>query len=138
MGRSRARIAAHRGPYTHRTGAALLEAMVALTILAVAGMWAVAMANQSADAIRRVREADAETRRASGFLDAVALWPREDLDRHLGDRREGEWVLSVERPALSLYTIVLSTAPDSAAGRPIGRVLLSTALFRPEGPDASR
>jgi len=117
--------------------AALLEVMVALTILTVAGTWAVAMANQSADAIRRVREADAETRRASGFLDAVALWPREDLDRHLGDHREGGWVLTVERPALSLYTIVLSTAPDTAAGRPLGRVLLSTALFRPEAPDAS-
>jgi hypothetical protein len=138
MRRSRVGIVAHRGRRTHRTGAALLEAMVALTILTVAGAWAVAMANQSADAIRRVREADAEIRRASGFLDAVALWPREDLDRRLGDRREGEWVLSVERPALSLYTIVLSTAPDSEAGRPTGRVLLSTALFRPEALDASR
>lgn len=120
-----------------RTGAALLEVMVALTILTVAGIWAVAMANQAAEAIRRVRDADAETRRASGFLEAIALWPREDLDRHLGDQREGGWVLTVRRPAPSLYTIVLGSAPDSANGRPFSRLLLSTALFRPEAPDAA-
>ena len=77
--------------------AALLEAMVALTILTIAGTWAVVLADQSAEAIRRVRIADTEIRRASGFLDAVALWPREDLDRHLGDRREGTWILSIDR-----------------------------------------
>jgi hypothetical protein len=112
--------------------------MVALTILVVAGAWAVAMANQSADAIRRVRDADVETRRASGFLEAVALWPREDLDRHLGGRREGAWVLEVQRPTPSLYTVILCSAPDSAHGRPFARELLRTALFRPEAPHAAR
>jgi type II secretory pathway pseudopilin PulG len=123
---------------SQRNGAALLEVMVALTILAVAGMWAVALVNQSVEAIHQVREADIAIRRANGFMEAVALWPRQDLDRHLGRHREGEWVLTVQRPAMSLYTIVLSAVPDTLDGRPLGRDLLSTAVFRPEVPDSAR
>ncbi len=134
---ARWRGARHGASRQRRRGVALLEAMVAMTIMAIAGTWAVAMANQAADAVRRTRDADTETRRASAFLDAVALWPRDDLDRHLGDHHEGPWLLTVDRPALSLYTIVLSASPDSAHGRFYRRVLISTALFRPWTGDAT-
>jgi type II secretory pathway pseudopilin PulG len=121
----------------HRRGTALLEAMVAVTILAVAGAWAVAMASQSAEAVRRARVADTETRQASAFLDAVALWPREDLDRHLGDRPEGRWVLTVERPGATLYVVVLSTRADGVAEPRPGRQLLQTVLYRRLPSDAA-
>ncbi len=126
-----------------RAGVALLEAMVALTILAMAGIWAIAMASEAGAAVRRAHAADEEIRRASAFLDAVALWPRADLDRHLGDRPEGRWILHVERPAPTLYTVVLSTAIDTVAGLPDakpmgGRELLRTALYRPEAPNVPR
>jgi len=114
----------------------LLEAMVALMIVAVAGVWAVAMANASAEAIHRAQEADADTRRASGFLDALMLWPREDLDRHLGSHVEGSWVLTIQRPSATVYTVELATAPDSAHGQSIGRELVHTAVYRPESDDA--
>ena len=106
--------------------------MVALTILTVAGVSAIAMASQGTAAVTRAREAEVETRRASNFLDAVALWPRDDLDRHLGDRREGAWILTVDRPYPTLYTIRIRTAPDSVHGRPLSRELLSTVLYRPD------
>jgi len=106
--------------------------MVALTILTVAGVSAAAMANQATAAVAQARTADTETRRASGFLDAVALWPRDDLDRHLGDRREGAWILTVDRPLPTLYTVVLRTAYDTARGRRFSRELLRTVLYRPE------
>ena len=108
-----------------RRGAVLLEAIVALTILAIAGAVIVALAADSARAIERAASADAATRRASAFLDAVALWPREDLDRHLGARPEGEWKLIVERPTQTLYTVTLA---DSTATKTI----LRTTLFRAE------
>jgi hypothetical protein len=108
----------------------LLEVIVALTVLTIAGAAAIAMASQAAQAVVHIRHAEDETRRASGFLDAVALWPREDLDRHLGDHREGSWILTVDRPTLTLYLIILATAPDSASGRYTSRELLRTVLYR--------
>jgi type II secretory pathway pseudopilin PulG len=107
------------------SGVALLEAIVALTILGIAGTSAVVMASESARTVRRAREADAEVREASAFLDAVSLWSREDLDRHLGSRAEGPWRLRVDRPTQTLYTVALT---DSAGGPE----LLRTALFRPD------
>lgn len=107
----------------------LLEAIVALTILAISATTMVSLAASSLDAVSRADRLDAETRRASALLDAVALWPRADLDRHLGDRPEGPWDLRVDRPAPTLYVIALR---DTATGA----VLLATSLYRPEAPDA--
>lgn len=107
-----------------RRGAALLEVIVALTILSIAGGSALAVATQSAAAIGRVREKDAELRSASALLHSVVLWPREDLDRHLGTRRQGHMLMRVERSDQQLYTIVLM---DSLGGN-----LLRTDVFRPE------
>jgi type II secretory pathway pseudopilin PulG len=106
----------------------LLEAMVALVIVSVAGTAAVTLVGQSADVVRRAREADAEVREASAFLHAVTLWTREDLDRRLGVRPQGAWRLEVQRPSPTLYEVVLL---DSAGGGE----LLRTALFRPEPVD---
>lgn len=110
-----------------RQGVVLLEAIVALTILATAGAAVVALAVDSARAVERAAAADVAAQRASALLDAVALWPREDLDRHLGTRDEGPWRMTVGRPTPTLYTVVLS---DSAERR----VLLATLLFRAEQP----
>lgn len=108
-----------------RKGAVLLEAIVAVVILAVAGTTAVTLVGQSADAVRRAREADAEAREASAFLHAVSLWTRDDLDLRLGDRPQGDWRLQVQRPSPTLYEVTLV---DSARTR----VILRTSLFRPE------
>lgn len=112
-----------------RHGVVLLEAIVAMTILAVVGAAVVALAADSAHAVERATSADAATARASAFLDAVALWPREDLDRHLGTRDEGPWRMTVGRPVPTLYTVALA---DSAERR----ILLTTVLFRAEAPHA--
>ena len=106
-------------------GAALLEVIVAVAILATAGTAAVAMASESARAVERARAADLRAREASAFLDAVALWPREDLDRRLGERPQGPWRLRIGRPDPELYTVALV---DTASGAD----LLRTALFRPD------
>lgn len=106
-----------------RRGAALLEVLVALTILVVTGAAILGLANEAAGTLRRARAREAEIRRASALFDAVTLWPREDLDRHLGERVQGPWWLRVDRPELTLYTIVLrdSLGQDE---------LLRTAVYR--------
>jgi type II secretory pathway pseudopilin PulG len=104
-------------------GAALLEVMVALVVLGVSGAAAAAMTSQASDAIRQAQAHEAALREASAFLDAVALWSREDLDRRLGDRAQGPWRLRIDRPAETLYVVSLH---DGASGQE----LLRTSLFR--------
>ena len=106
-----------------RRGFALLEAIVALAIITIAGVAAAIAVRQGVETVSRVTANEVTVRRASAFMDAVALWPRADLDRHLGDRAEGPWRLHVDRPLPALYLVTLS---DSA------RELLRTALYRPD------
>lgn len=107
-----------------RRGVVLFEVLVALTILAAIGASVVAFAAESGVAVARAREAEREMRRANALLTAVSLWPRADLDRHLGDRPEGPWSMRVDRLAPTLYSVVLS---DSTRRRTI----LATMLYRP-------
>jgi type II secretory pathway pseudopilin PulG len=108
-----------------RSGAVLLEAIVAVVILAVAGTSAVTIVSQGADSVRRAREADVEAREASALMHAVALWTREDLDRRLGSRPQGPWRLSIQRPDPLLYDLALMDSTGT-------RVILRTSLFRPD------
>lgn len=126
----RSRDALGRAP---RRGAVLLEAIVALTMLAIGGVAMVALASASLRAIVRVRTAEAELRRANALLSAVALWPREDLDRHLGTHPQGPWQLRVDRPSATLYVLTLGDSADPALAHP----LLTTSLYRPETTHAA-
>jgi type II secretory pathway pseudopilin PulG len=109
---------------------ALLEAMLALAILATAATALVSLTAASAAAVRQAREGETEVRAAHAFLEAVALWSRADLDRHLGDRTQHPWRLVVSRPARTLYVVVLT---DSTGHRELVR----SALYRPEAARAA-
>jgi type II secretory pathway pseudopilin PulG len=113
-----------------RSGVVLLEALVALVILATAGAAAVTMAAQSAHDIQRIAEAERNLRAASAFLDVVSLWSRDDLDRHLGSRMQGVWMMRVDRSAPTLYVTSLTDTATKVE-------LLRTSLYRPEPPRAA-
>jgi len=104
-------------------GAALLEALVALALLGSVGSAAAWSATESLRAVQRIHAREAEQRAAARLLTAVSLWPRADLDRHLGKRAEGPWRLYIERPTRTIYTVTLR---DTAGGA----ILLQTALYR--------
>lgn len=110
--------------HSRRGGMVLLEVIVGLTILAVSATTMVALADASLRAVAHAQAADDAVVRADDFFEAVALWPRADLDRHLGNRVEGAWQMRVDRPKRTLYIVTLY---DSA-----GRALLHTSLFRAE------
>ena len=112
-----------------RDGVILLEAIVALTLLTIAALATVAVVRQGIDTVRRAAEAERDVQKASAFMDAIALWPRADLDRHLGDRPEGPWRLLIDRPIPTLYRVALT---DSSSRRELVR----SALFRPVPPGA--
>jgi type II secretory pathway pseudopilin PulG len=109
------------------SGAALLEAIVALAILGGTGVTLVGQVRQTYEAVRRADAAERRFVEASEFLDAVALWPREDLDRRLGDRRNGPWRLEITRVLEAIYEV----AVRDSTGR---HTLAATTVYR--RPDA--
>jgi type II secretory pathway pseudopilin PulG len=108
----------------------LLEALVALVILATAGAAAVTMAVEAAHDVQRIAEAERNLRAASAFLDVVSLWSRDDLDRHLGSRMQSVWLMRVDRPEATLYVTSLTDTATKTE-------LLRTSLYRPELPNAT-
>lgn len=106
-----------------RSGAVLLEVIVAMTIFAIASTATLARAAQARHAVVLSIASEDRLNAASAFLDHVVLWPREDLDRHLGTHPQGEWWLDVEHPVAELYTIAIV---DSASHQK----LLDTIVYR--------
>src|SRR5947207_709327 len=90
-----------------RPGAALLEALVALTIFSISALAAAHIAIDASRAVARISALDEELRGANAFMHAIALWSRSDLDRHLGTRSEGPFVLRVEHSDPVIYDVVL-------------------------------
>jgi hypothetical protein len=102
--------------------------MVALAILAAVGSAAAWTAAESIHAVGRVHEREARLHLAAKLLTAVSLWPRADLDRHLGTTRQGPLRMQIDRLRSTLYAVSLA---DSSSGT----VLVQTSLFRAEpGP----
>ena len=106
-----------------KRGVALLEALIALALLGTVASAAAWSATESLRAVQRTHAREVEQRRAARLLTAISLWPRADLDRHLGNSRQGPWRLYVERPAPTIYT---ATIRDSTGGP----ILLQTAFYR--------
>lgn len=99
--------AMHDNSHRLRHGVALLEVIVALAILTTAGASVTVLTVESARAVQRLRLSELENRQAIRFFETVSLWPRVDLDRHLGVRAQGPWQLEIQRASPALYTIVL-------------------------------
>jgi type II secretory pathway pseudopilin PulG len=107
-----------------RSGAVLLEVIVAMAILGTVATAVTTLAVDAGRLVRHARASEAEVRAASAFLTKVALWERDDLDRHLGDHAQGAWRMTVVHRTASLYDIAIR---DSATSVP----MLRTVLYRP-------
>lgn len=107
-------------------GVALLEVLVAVLILTVAGLSLVELVAAGARAIATARQRQRELADEERLLTAYTLLTRSDLDRRLGDRTVGPYVADVQRPEATLYRIALrrSNAPDLED--------LVTVVYRPE------
>ena len=114
-----------------RRGAVLLEVLIAIAILSTSAVALIILLGESTQAVHRARQREAEMRAANAFLHAVALWPREDLDRRLGARRQGSWLLHIHRQTPALYELSLT---DSLSRD----TLLKTTLYRAVQPGEGR
>ena len=109
-----------------RRGAALLEVLVGLAILALTGT---ALVGAVSEAMRREREMlrrEHELVAMERVLAASTLLTRDELSQRLGDRPVGEFTVSVARPAVELFEIRIW--PQGGAGDG-----MATLVFRPNG-----
>jgi len=107
-------------------GATLLEAMVAVAILAAAGISLVAALDAGVRSEQEARRRERSLLAAERVLTATALLTRDDLDRRLGHHPVGEFIVEVQRPDPTLYRIAI------AEGRTPEVEALVTVVYRPE------
>lgn len=107
-----------------RRGIALLDVLIALTILGTAGLALTSLLRQAITAQAELVKVESTMDNADRVLAALTLLGREDLDRRLGQHRIGEFVSDIQRPEPGLYRVALAeaSAPE--------RMLLVTVVYR--------
>lgn len=91
-------------------GTTLLEAMVAMAILAGAGTSLVAALDAGIRSEHRARLRETSLLSADRALSALTLLTRTELDRRLGRHPLGELIIEVQRPEPTLYRIAVAEA----------------------------
>ena len=111
-------------------GVALLEVLVALLILSLAGVAAVELVATGLRGERDARERERTLAAEERLLAATTLLKRGELDQRIGRRPAGEFLVDIQRPERTLYRIGLlqSTSPEVED--------LVTVVYRPEPPSA--
>lgn len=112
----------------NRRGAMLLEAIVALAVVSVAGLSMLALVGAVQRDQTRTTLAEQTLVSADRIMTAMVLLTGQDLDRRLGSHGVGAFAVDVERPERSLYRIAIA---DTAASR---SELLATVVYRPPVP----
>lgn len=111
----------------NRRGGALIEVMVALVILASAGVSSVSYLVAFLDAANRAEAREHAFARAEKVLTVMALLRAEELDLRLGKRTEDGLVVWTSRPEAGLYRLAVA---DSLAPE---REIVTTVVYRPGG-----
>lgn len=109
----------------NRRGFALLEALIALSILGAAGLSFVALVQSGLEHESRARALELQTANATRVLTAMTLLTRSDLDLRLGVHPVGEFMVGVARPEPMLYRVAIGPAEAP------GVELLVTVVYRP-------
>ncbi len=107
-----------------RQGIALLDALVALTILSGSALSLTAVLRQAVQAQTALSHEEELLDNADRLLAAMTLLGAGDLDQRLGSRTLGAFVTTVQRPERGLYRIAI------AEGDSPGRILLVTVVHR--------
>ena len=88
-------------------GVVLLEVMVAIVILATAGIALTETVGAGLRAERDAREREGRLGNEERLLTALTLLNRRELDQRIGRRRIGEFIVDVQRPERTLYRVAL-------------------------------
>jgi len=91
----------------NRHGVVLLEVLVALIILATAGIALVEVVAAGLRAERDAHERETLLAAEERVLAALTLLSRPELDQRIGRRHIGEFIADIQRPEPTLYRIAL-------------------------------
>jgi hypothetical protein len=106
-------------------GVALLEALVALSVLATAGIGLVALARAAVDGELRSAATERTLGAADRVLTATTLLRRPELDQRLGEHQVGDFLVRIQRPGPTLFRLAISEASTPSVE------LLVTVVYRP-------
>jgi len=107
-------------------GVVLLEALVALLILATAGIALTETVTGGLRAEREARVRENTIATEERLLAALTLLTRGELDQRIGRREVGEFLVDVQRPEKTLYRIALLQRQSAQVED------LVTVVYRPE------
>ena len=88
-------------------GVVLLEVLVAVVILATAGIGLVELVGSGLRAEREARLRETTLAAEERLLSALTLLTRKELDQRIGRRQIGEFIVDVQRPQPMLYRVAL-------------------------------
>src|SRR5438445_656983 len=88
-------------------GVVLLEVLVAVVVLATAGIGLVELVGSGLRAERDARLREGTLATEERLLSALTLLTRKEFDQRIGRRRIGEFIVDVRRPEHTLYRIAL-------------------------------
>jgi type II secretory pathway component PulJ len=88
-------------------GVALLEVLVALVILATAGIGLIELVGAGLRAERDARTRERLLATEERLLGALTLLRREELEQRIGRREIGEFIVDIQRPERTLYRIAV-------------------------------
>ena len=90
-----------------KRGVALLEVLVAVVVLATAGMMLVECVGAGLRGERDARAREATLAAEERLLTAHTLLRRTELDQRIGRHVIGEFIVDVQRPEATLYRIAM-------------------------------
>lgn len=99
-------------PPRTNAGFSLLEVLIALSIVSIAGLAAISKVGAAGTTLREVARREAEMEAAHNLLATAMTWSRRELDQRLGSTRSGAFVLSVSRPRSGLYRLAVRSDHD--------------------------
>jgi type II secretory pathway pseudopilin PulG len=111
-------------------GIALLEVLVAVMILGITGVSFLELVTAGTRAVGVARERERVMADEERLMAAYTLLSHSDLDRRLGQRQVGPYLVRVQRPERSLYRIALGIKGTATQED------LVTVVFRPEPSSA--
>ncbi|MEP6493406.1 MAG: hypothetical protein ABJF01_12055 [bacterium] len=112
-----------------RRGSALIEVLLALVLLGVAGSALITLLGQTAHSMRTTLEGERLARAAASELGGLAVATHADLVARQGRSSLHGWTFQITAVSLSLFDVTIS--------EPGGRTpLLQTTLYRPDSSDA--
>jgi len=88
-------------------GVVLLEVLVAVVVLATAGIGLVELVGSGLQAERSARQRETTLATEERLLAALTLLNRKELDQRIGRREIGEFIVDVQRPERTLYRVAL-------------------------------